>query len=124
MRDGDVVIHCNFRADRARQLVHALVDPVASRASTGLGRAAPDLRVVTLTAYEAGLPAEVAFPPEVCPLAGELSAHGWRQFHVAETEKYAHVTYFFNGGGEAAWPGEDRRLSRVRGSRPTISNPR
>ena len=75
-------------------------------------RAVPrDLLVVTLTAYEAGLPVEVAFPPEEAhSLAAELSAHGWRQFHVAETEKYAHVTYFFNGGREAPWPGEDRLL--------------
>jgi len=53
----------------------------------------------------------VAFPPLVVPsLAGYLSGLGWRQFHVAETEKYAHVTYFFNGGVEPAWPGEERRL--------------
>ncbi len=64
-----------------------------------------------MTAYEAGLPVEVAFPPEtVRSLAQTVSEAGWRQFHVAETEKYAHVTYFFNGGVEAPWPGEDRRL--------------
>ncbi len=66
---------------------------------------------MTLTEYEAGLPVAVAFPPEEAPsLAGAASRAGWRQFHVAETEKYAHVTYFFNGGGEAAWPGEERLL--------------
>ncbi len=64
-----------------------------------------------MTEYEKDLPVEVAFPPEVVPsLAEAVSRAGWRQFHVAETEKYAHVTYFFNGGREAAWPGEDRLL--------------
>ena len=114
VRPGDAIIHANFRADRARQLVHALADP----AFTGFDRAAPggrpapgDLLVVTLTEYEAGLPVEVAFPPEsVRSLAQAFSEVGWTQFHVAETEKYAHVTYFFNGGVEAPWPGEERRL--------------
>jgi 2,3-bisphosphoglycerate-independent phosphoglycerate mutase len=76
------------------------------------GRPAPtDLLVVTMTEYEAGLPVEVAFPPEEArSLAEAFSEAGWTQFHVAETEKYAHVTYFFNGGVEAPYPGEDRRL--------------
>ncbi len=114
VRTGDPVVHLNFRADRARQLTHALVDPAFS----GFDRAAPDgrpapadLLVVTMTEYEAGLPVEVAFPPEVArSLAQTFSEAGWRQFHVAETEKYAHVTYFFNGGVEPPNPGEDRRL--------------
>jgi 2,3-bisphosphoglycerate-independent phosphoglycerate mutase len=114
VRSGDPVIHANFRADRARQLVHALAD----RAFDGFDRAAPggrpaptDLLIVTMTAYEAGLPVEVAFPPETTrSLAQTFSEAGWRQFHVAETEKYAHVTYFFNGGVEPPYPGEDRRL--------------
>ena len=64
-----------------------------------------------MTEYEAGLPVEVAFPPEEArSLAQTFSEAGWRQFHVAETEKYAHVTYFFNGGVETPWPGEDRLL--------------
>ena len=64
-----------------------------------------------MTQYEAGLPVEVAFPPEEArSLAQAFSEVGWRQFHVAETEKYAHVTYFFNGGVETAYPGEERRL--------------
>jgi 2,3-bisphosphoglycerate-independent phosphoglycerate mutase len=64
-----------------------------------------------MTEYESGLPVLVAFPPETArSLAQAFSEVGWRQFHVAETEKYAHVTYFFNGGVEAAWPGEDRVL--------------
>src|SRR5688500_19836203 len=63
-----------------------------------------------MTEYEGGLPALVAFPPETArSLAQAMSEAGWRQFHVAETEKYAHVTYFFNGGVETPWPGEDRR---------------
>jgi 2,3-bisphosphoglycerate-independent phosphoglycerate mutase len=64
-----------------------------------------------MTEYEAGLPVLVAFPPEVVPcLAGAISEAGWRQLHVAETEKYAHVTYFLNGGREAPFAGEDRVL--------------
>ena len=114
LRDGEAVVHLNFRADRARQLTHALADAGFAdfdRAAPD-GRPAPtDLRVVTMTEYEAGLPVEVAFPPEVVPsLAEAFSVAGWRQLHVAETEKYAHVTYFFNGGREAPFPGEDRRL--------------
>jgi 2,3-bisphosphoglycerate-independent phosphoglycerate mutase len=114
VRDADPMVHANFRADRARQLVHALADaefPGFDRTSPE-GRPAPvGLLVVTMTEYEAGLPVEVAFPPEeVRSLAQAFSEAGWRQFHVAETEKYAHVTYFFNGGREAPWPGEDRLL--------------
>jgi 2,3-bisphosphoglycerate-independent phosphoglycerate mutase len=114
VRSGDPVIHANFRGDRARQLTHALADPDFhgfDRTSSD-GRPAPTgLLVVTLTEYEAGLPVEVAFPPEVArSLAQAFSEAGWRQFHVAETEKYAHVTYFFNGGVETPYPGEDRRL--------------
>lgn len=114
LRDGDPIVHVNFRADRARQLVHALADPgfdAFDRTGPG-GQAAPrELVVVTMTEYEAGLPVQVAFGPEVVrSLAQAFSEAGRRQFHVAETEKYAHVTYFFNGGREAPWPGEERRL--------------
>jgi 2,3-bisphosphoglycerate-independent phosphoglycerate mutase len=64
-----------------------------------------------MTEYQAGLPVAVAFPPEESrSLAHAASDAGWRQFHVAETEKYAHVTYFFNGGRETPLPGEDREL--------------
>jgi len=112
IRDGDIVIVCNFRADRVRQLTHALADADFD----GFDRATRGPRpghlfVVTLTQYEAGLPVLVAFPPEEAhSLAEALAGAGWRQLHVAETEKYAHVTYFFNGGREAAWPGEERVL--------------
>ncbi len=109
VRDGDVVIHFNFRADRARQLTHALVDADFSKFERGADAPRPD--VVTLTEYEGGLPVAVAYPPMVVTSIAEVvSGLGWRQFHVAETEKYAHVTYFFNGGVEEAWPGEERRL--------------
>jgi 2,3-bisphosphoglycerate-independent phosphoglycerate mutase len=110
VRDGDVVIHFNFRADRARQLTHALADGDSFDAFDR-GIRPRDLLVVTLAEYEEGLPVEVAFPPTVVPsLAEVFSGLGWRQLHVAETEKYAHVTYFFNGGVETPWPGEERLL--------------
>jgi 2,3-bisphosphoglycerate-independent phosphoglycerate mutase len=110
VRDGDVVIHFNFRADRARQLTHALADGDTFDAFDR-GVRPQGLQVVTLAEYEEGLPVEVAFPPTVVPSLAELfSAAGWRQLHVAETEKYAHVTYFFNGGVEAPWLGEERVL--------------
>ena len=109
VRDGDVVVQFNFRADRARQLTHALVDDVFQHFDRGAD--APRPHVVTLTEYESGLPVQVAYPPMVVTsLAEVVSGLGWRQFHVAETEKYAHVTYFFNGGVEAPWPGEERKL--------------
>jgi len=114
VRDGDTVIHANFRADRARQLTHALADAGfdAFDLTSPTGRPAPrGVEVVTMTEYESGLPVQVAFPPEEArSLAQAFSEAGWRQAHIAETEKYAHVTYFFNGGVEAAWPGEDRTL--------------
>ncbi|TMF89128.1 MAG: 2,3-bisphosphoglycerate-independent phosphoglycerate mutase [Chloroflexi bacterium] len=110
MGDGDSVIFFNFRPDRARQLSHAILDaswdpfPRAHRPALA--------HFVTFTEYEKGLPAEIAFPDE--PLRGVLaeviSRAGWSQFHTAETEKYAHVTYFLNGGREAPFAGEDRLL--------------
>jgi 2,3-bisphosphoglycerate-independent phosphoglycerate mutase len=114
LRDHEPIVHANFRADRARQLVHALADPGFAdfdRAGPS-GQAAPsDLLVVTMTEYEGGLPVEVAFPPEVVPcLAGTVAGAGWRQLHVAETEKYAHVTYFLNGGREEPFEREERVL--------------
>ena len=112
--DGEPIIHANFRADRARQLTHALADATFDafdRTGPEGGPAPRDLFVVTMTEYEADLPVLVAFPPEVVPcLAGAFEAAGWRQLHVAETEKYAHVTYFLNGGRESPFRGEDRIL--------------
>ncbi len=110
LRDGDAVIFTNFRNDRARELTHALLD----RDFDGFARpiAPQALHYVTLTEYEAGLPARVAFPPHDVaePLAAVVAGHGLTQFHTAETEKYPHVTFFFNGGREAPFPGEERAL--------------
>jgi len=111
MADGDAVVFMNFRADRARQLTRALTDPKFD----GFQRKrVPRLGYYcTLTRYGedfAGIPA--AFPPQsVAGGFGEYLANkGLRQLRIAETEKYAHVTYFFNGGVEAPYPGEDRIL--------------
>jgi 2,3-bisphosphoglycerate-independent phosphoglycerate mutase len=110
MAGGDAVVHLNFRADRARQLTRAL----ALADFDEFDRAAPPhVAVTTLTEYQdpEELPVRVAFPPIVADsLAAHLSRLGMRQLHVAETEKYAHVTYFFNGGLEEAFPGEERIL--------------
>jgi 2,3-bisphosphoglycerate-independent phosphoglycerate mutase len=109
VRDGDVVIFFNFRADRARQLTQTLVGPPIE----GQPFDRPSgLTFVMMTDYADFLPAEVAFPAidVVFPLARVVSEAGLRQFHTAETEKYAHVTYFFNGGREEPFPGEDREL--------------
>ena len=109
--DGDAVVHMNFRADRARQLTQALAQPDFD--GFDRGRVPADLSVTTLTEYQAAeeLPVAVAFPPLVIDsLPAELARRGMRQLHIAETEKYAHVTYFFNGGVEEPLPGEDRIL--------------
>jgi 2,3-bisphosphoglycerate-independent phosphoglycerate mutase len=108
--NGDSVVCFNFRPDRARQLSHAIVDETWDHFER---RHRPRLaHFVTFTEYEKGLPAEVAFPDEPLPgvLAEAVANAGWQQFHTAETEKYAHVTYFLNGGREAPFPGEDRLL--------------
>ncbi len=110
MADGDAAVHLNFRADRARQLTAALA--LADFDAFDRGDA-PRISVTTLTEYQdpAELPVRVAFPPLVADsIAAHLSRLGKRQLHVAETEKYAHVTYFFNGGVEEPFPGEDRIL--------------
>lgn len=107
--DGDVVVFFNFRADRARQLTQSLIGPPID----GWEFAAPrDLTFVMMTEYADYFPAQVAFPAidVVFPLARVISASGLRQFHTAETEKYAHVTYFLNGGREEPFDGEDRNL--------------
>jgi 2,3-bisphosphoglycerate-independent phosphoglycerate mutase len=109
MRDGDAAVFFNFRADRARQLTRALAEPGFSEfpRSRRVG-----LHFVCFTEYkrEFGLPA--AFPPLVLSgiLADAWAGHGVANLRLAETEKYAHVTYFFNGGVERAYPGEERIL--------------
>ncbi len=108
--DGDSVVFFNFRPDRSRQLTHALVD--AEFQGFARSRLARDLHLVTFTEYERDLQVQVAFPREDVrhTLTEEVSAHSLRQFHVAETEKYAHVTYFINGGREDEFPAEERVL--------------
>lgn len=108
--DNDAVIFFNFRTDRGRQLTRALTVPDFT--SFDRGRQLENLYYVTLTEYEAALPVHVAYPPKhvVDPLAKVVSDAGLTQFHVAETEKYAHVTFFINGGREAPFPGEERQL--------------
>jgi 2,3-bisphosphoglycerate-independent phosphoglycerate mutase len=109
IRPGDGLVCFNFRPDRVRQLIRALV--VEEFSSFERQRIEP-LHVVTFTQYEKGLPVAVAFPPESLDgLLGQvISDNGLRQFRTAETEKYPHVTYFMNGGIEQAFPGEDRHL--------------
>lgn len=109
MREGDAVVFFNFRADRMRQLVGAIADPDFD----GFDREGPVLDdVITLTEYDDDLPVTVAFPPQdlAATLGTVLARAGKRQLRVAETEKYAHVTYFFNGGEEDPEEGEDRVL--------------
>ena len=109
MRDGDAVVFMNFRADRARQLSAAFVQPGFS----GFARRLPALsRFVCLTEYDAKLPAPVAFGAEDLrnTLGEVLAANGLSQLRIAETEKYAHVTFFMSGGKEAVLPGEERAL--------------
>lgn len=108
--DGDAVIFFNFRADRAREMTRALTRDDF----TGFKRLhRPQLAAfVCLTEYDETFDLPVAFPTATYPdiLADVLAGAGIRQLRIAETEKYAHVTFFFNGGVEKAWPGEDRVL--------------
>jgi 2,3-bisphosphoglycerate-independent phosphoglycerate mutase len=109
IESGDGVIFFNFRPDRARQLTSALVSPTF----TGFERTQiTPLTFATFTQYDSTLPVLVAFEPQqLHKLLGEVIAErGLQQFRVAETEKYAHVTYFFNGGREEPFSGEDREL--------------
>jgi 2,3-bisphosphoglycerate-independent phosphoglycerate mutase len=109
VKPGDGIIFFNFRPDRARQLTQAFVDP----AFKGFEREQiTPLNFVTFTQYDPSLPVLVAFEPQnLNNILGEvIAAHKLRQFRAAETEKYAHVTYFFNGGIEEPLEGEDREL--------------
>jgi 2,3-bisphosphoglycerate-independent phosphoglycerate mutase len=109
MRDGDELICFNFRSDRMRQIVRALIEvpfegfPVAPR---------PQVGVTTMTVYDANFGIPAAFPPQSMAriMAEVLADRGMRTFRTAETEKYPHVTYFFNGGLETPYPGEERLL--------------
>jgi len=108
--DGDAVIFMNFRADRAREITRAFVDSDF----TGFNRAVtPKLAdFVMLTEYAASIDASVAFPSDklVNTLGSVLEQENKTQLRISETEKYAHVTFFFNGGVEDAFTGEDREL--------------
>ncbi len=111
IRSGDSVIFMNFRPDRAREMTYALTQSDFD----GFRRkvVAQDLHYVCTTRYDEKLTdLPIAFPPEeLHDTLGEIvSAHGLRQLRIAETEKYAHVTFFFNGGTETQYPGEDRVL--------------
>ncbi len=110
VRDGDGVIFFNFRPDRARELAAALTQ--ADFAGFDRGGPAPEVDFVGMTEYEAKLGLAVAFPKEEPRhvLAEVISAAGLTQLHIAETEKYAHVTFFFNGGREKPFAGETRKL--------------
>ena len=107
--DGDAVVFMNFRADRARQLAAAFVQP----GFEGFAARRPVLSdFVCLTEYDAKLPVTLAYPPDNLPntLGEVLAAHGLTQLRIAETEKYAHVTFFFSGGREDLYQGEGRTL--------------
>lgn len=111
LQDGDSVIFMNFRPDRARELTRAFVQ---DDLESDLDRSTrPDLAAfVSLTEYAADIPCEVAYPPEdlVNTLGEVIQAKGGKQLRIAETEKYAHVTFFFSGGREAEFEGEVREL--------------
>lgn len=107
IQKGDSVIFFNFREDRARQITKAFVLPGFDKFPR---EKIDNLLFATMVSYEDDLPVDVAFPPieiKIC-LSSVLSEHGKKQLRIAETEKFAHVTYFFNGGNEEPYPGEDR----------------
>ncbi len=109
VKNGDTVLFFNFRADRARQLSQAFL----FEKFDGFDRQVwPQVHYVTLTQYDVTYPSPFVFgPQELVHILGEVvSAAGKSQLRIAETEKYAHVTYFFNGGIERPFPGEDRRI--------------
>ena len=110
IENGDVVLFMNYRSDRARQITRPFIEPEFDEFDRGT---TPELgRFVSLTEYSSGFDVPVAFPPErLQNVFGEyISKLGLRQLRIAETEKYAHVTFFFNGGIEEPFEGEDRLL--------------
>jgi len=109
MSDNDAVIFFNYREDSAREITDAIISDGFEKFKR---RKLNNLVFVTMTGYDLRFSAKVAFPPLdiVHPLARVVSDAGLTQFHVAETDKYAHVTYFFNGGREKPYPGEERTL--------------
>ena len=109
VKDGDAIIFTNFRADRAREITKAFVLPGFDKFQRAY---LPDLFFVAMTEYEKDLPVKVAYSPEAVKnsLAEVIANAGLKQFHVAETEKYAHITFFLNGTIEVPFPGEDRQI--------------
>jgi 2,3-bisphosphoglycerate-independent phosphoglycerate mutase len=109
--DNDAVINFNFRSDRALQITKALTETAITKFKQPT-QPLKNLLVVTMTQYDKDLPVQVAFPPRdlVNSLTEIISKKGLRQFHVAESEKYAHVSVFFNGGVISPFPGEDREI--------------
>jgi 2,3-bisphosphoglycerate-independent phosphoglycerate mutase len=108
--DGDAVVFMNFRSDRARQITQPFIDPGFDKFERSV---VPQLaHFVCLTEYNDAFDVPIAFPPQrLKKIFGEyLAERGLRQLRIAETEKYAHVTFFFNGGEETPFPGEDRLL--------------
>lgn len=111
VEDNDAVIFFNFRSDRPREIVGALTQNNFS--AFNREKIAKNLHFVTMTSYDKNLPVTgIVFPEEkiVNTLSEVIGSHGLSQFHIAETEKYPHVTFFFNGGVEAAVSGEDRQM--------------
>lgn len=111
IKDGDAVIFFNFRPDRQVQLVRSLTDPAFDK----FRQARPYLQnmyYVTMTLYDENLAASAAFPPLLIKmgLSEVVSKNGMNQFHIAESEKYAHVTSFWNGGRQEPFPGEEREI--------------
>lgn len=109
IREGDALIFFNFREDSMREITHAFADDAFDKFPR---KKIPNLFLATMTEYEKGINARAAFPPLDInwPLARVLSEAGLTHLHVAETEKYAHVTYFLNGGREKPFAGEERIL--------------
>lgn len=109
MRDGDALICFNYRSDRMRQTLRALAMPDFTGFETG---PRPSLAITTMTSYDDAFSFPVAFAPQsMRHLVGEVIADaGLTQLRIAETEKYPHVTFFFNGGRDEPFPGEDRQM--------------
>jgi 2,3-bisphosphoglycerate-independent phosphoglycerate mutase len=112
VRPADAALHFNFRPDRARELTRALAIPAFDSFARKDGRAPFEGRYACMTSYDSSLGLPVAFPKDSYPniFPEILARHDKKQFRCAETEKYAHVTYFFNGGREEPFEGEDRKM--------------
>lgn len=108
--DGDTLFFFNYRSDRVREITQLLGD--IDRSPKPDFPYPKDIHITTMTQYKTDYPFPIAFPPQHMGnvLAEWLSKKGLKQSHVAETEKYAHVTFFFNGGVEKQFPGEDRDM--------------